>query len=272
MPRKSLPDAASGSSTPVKARKSIPGGDGAPASATKKTGGSGANDEATNGLVLAAETKAVLAQQTGALKSLAGGIDQYELPKTSVVKLAKSEIPDSVQLRKEVTSALVKASTVFISYLTAASHDLASSKGLKTISGQNVLDSIKDLDLGDEFRAQLKKELEAYRTVAKAKRAAAKKPKDPSTAAAAAASAGAGAGAGAAGQQPAPELEDDIDGDADISRFTAGADDEDDEEEEEEENEHEEQAEDAAADDNDDDDNDDEEEEEEEDDQLMDED
>lgn len=45
------------------------------------------------------------------------GIDQYELPKASISKLARSEIPESVQLRKDTLSALVKSSSVFVSYL-----------------------------------------------------------------------------------------------------------------------------------------------------------
>ena len=45
------------------------------------------------------------------------GLDQFELPKASIQKLAKSELPDSIQLRKDSLAALVKSSSVFVSYL-----------------------------------------------------------------------------------------------------------------------------------------------------------
>ncbi|PWN51148.1 histone-fold-containing protein [Violaceomyces palustris] len=98
------------------------------------------------------------------------GIDQFELPKASVAKIAKLEIPDNVQMRKEVISALVKSSTVFINYLASTSHDLAVGKGLKTITAANVLDSMRELDLPAEMRQELKVELEAFREIQKSRR------------------------------------------------------------------------------------------------------
>lgn len=53
------------------------------------------------------------------------GLDQFELPKASIAKLARSEvrdpaliqIPESMQLRKDTLTALVKSASVFVSYL-----------------------------------------------------------------------------------------------------------------------------------------------------------
>jgi len=63
------------------------------------------------------------ARQMTATNALGGtfglGLDQFELPKAPVIKLARGEVPDSVQLRKEFVTALVKSSSVFISYLGA---------------------------------------------------------------------------------------------------------------------------------------------------------
>lgn len=50
------------------------------------------------------------------------GIDQFELPKASIQKLARSELPDSVQLRKDSLAALVKSSSVFASYLSTSTY------------------------------------------------------------------------------------------------------------------------------------------------------
>jgi DNA polymerase epsilon subunit 3 len=45
------------------------------------------------------------------------GIDNYELPKTIVTKIAKSAIPENTKLQKETILSLMKGSTVFINYL-----------------------------------------------------------------------------------------------------------------------------------------------------------
>ncbi|WFD44606.1 DNA-directed DNA polymerase [Malassezia psittaci] len=101
------------------------------------------------------------------------GLDQFELPKASIQKLAKSELPDSIQLRKDSLAALVKSSSVFVSYLTAASHDVALARGNKTISAVHVLDAMRELDFPPEMRKELRVQLEAYRDLQK-KSAAAK--------------------------------------------------------------------------------------------------
>nr|XP_031858773.1 uncharacterized protein CI109_005869 [Kwoniella shandongensis]KAA5525845.1 hypothetical protein CI109_005869 [Kwoniella shandongensis] len=48
------------------------------------------------------------------------GIAEFELPKTNLTKLAKGSIPDNVKMQQDVVLALLRGSTVFISYLTAA--------------------------------------------------------------------------------------------------------------------------------------------------------
>lgn len=45
------------------------------------------------------------------------GIENFELPKSVVTKIAKSALPDNAKLQKETVLALVKGSTVFINYL-----------------------------------------------------------------------------------------------------------------------------------------------------------
>jgi DNA polymerase epsilon subunit 3 len=88
------------------------------------------------------------------------GIDQYELAKTQVTKVAKSAISDDhgVQLRKEVVLGLIKASTVFISYLSAAALEKTQEAGNKTISAQHVLAAFKEMDFPEQYYAQLKKD------------------------------------------------------------------------------------------------------------------
>ncbi|GAA5840648.1 hypothetical protein JCM5353_000260 [Sporobolomyces roseus] len=101
-----------------------------------------------------------------------GGIDQYELPKSVIARLAKSAVPPEVKLQKEVPLALVKGSTVFINYLAALSHDLAQEKNTKTIAANHVLEAVKQLgwEDGGELSKHLKKELKAFRKIAEAKK------------------------------------------------------------------------------------------------------
>lgn len=88
------------------------------------------------------------------------GIDQYELAKTQVTKVAKSAISDDhgVQLRKEVVLGLIKASTVFISYLSASALEKTQDAGNKTMSAQHVLAAFKEMDFPEQYYAQLKKD------------------------------------------------------------------------------------------------------------------
>lgn len=102
------------------------------------------------------------------------GIDQYELPKSVIARLAKGAVPAEVKLQKEVPLALVKSSTVFINYLAALSHDLATDKNTKTITALHVLEAVRQLgweDGGRGLEKELKRELKAFRKIAEAKKA-----------------------------------------------------------------------------------------------------
>ncbi|GAA5873865.1 hypothetical protein JCM8547_008624 [Rhodosporidiobolus lusitaniae] len=101
-----------------------------------------------------------------------GGIEAYELQKSVVARLCKTALPPDVKLQKEVPTALVKGSTVFISYLAALAHDTAQERNHKTINATHVLDSVKQLgwDDGDELHRVLKKELAAFRAANEARK------------------------------------------------------------------------------------------------------
>ncbi|KAL7336902.1 hypothetical protein BJY59DRAFT_539276 [Rhodotorula toruloides] len=101
-----------------------------------------------------------------------GGLEAFELQKSVVARLAKGALPADIKLQKEVPLALVKGSTVFINYLAALSHDVATERNNKTISAQHVLDAVKQLGWNDggELHKTLKKELAAFRAAADAKK------------------------------------------------------------------------------------------------------
>ncbi|KAF9530798.1 histone-fold-containing protein [Crepidotus variabilis] len=90
------------------------------------------------------------------------GIENYELPKSTVMKIAKTSIPDNVKLQKETVLSLVKGSTVFINYLAATAHDVAQSRQHKSISASDVLKALEIMQFGS-MTAKLQDELNIYR-------------------------------------------------------------------------------------------------------------
>ncbi|KIK99518.1 hypothetical protein PAXRUDRAFT_131929 [Paxillus rubicundulus Ve08.2h10] len=90
------------------------------------------------------------------------GIENFELPKSLVTKIAKSAIPENAKLQKETVLSLVKGSTVFINYLAATAHDVALSKQHKSISASDVLKALEMIEFGDLVDV-LQAELQIYR-------------------------------------------------------------------------------------------------------------
>ncbi|KAF5318292.1 hypothetical protein D9611_014347 [Ephemerocybe angulata] len=107
------------------------------------------------------------------------GIENYELPKSIVMKIAKSALPEEARLTKETVLSLVKGSTVFINYLAATAHDVALSKQHKSIAASDVLKALELVDFGD-LVDPLTEELKVYKDTAKS---STKKPRRDSTAA-----------------------------------------------------------------------------------------
>ncbi|THH06563.1 hypothetical protein EW145_g3999 [Phellinidium pouzarii] len=98
------------------------------------------------------------AQQDAASDS----IDNYELPKTLVTRIAKSAIPETSKLQKDTVTALMKGSTVFINYLAATAHDVSTSRQHKSVSAADVLKALELIQFGDMVDT-LQHELQIYR-------------------------------------------------------------------------------------------------------------
>ncbi|TFK68322.1 histone-fold-containing protein [Pluteus cervinus] len=94
------------------------------------------------------------------------GIDNFELPKALVTKIARSTIPDNAELQKDTVLSLVKGSTVFINYLAATAHDVAASKQHKSISASDMMKALEMMEFGDIVE-QIQAELLVYRELAK---------------------------------------------------------------------------------------------------------
>ncbi|KAJ7046526.1 histone-fold-containing protein [Mycena alexandri] len=94
------------------------------------------------------------------------GMENFELPKSLVTRIARSALPENVKLQKETVLSLIKGSTVFINYLGATAHDVALSKQHKSISASDVLKALEMIEFGD-LVDKLQAELLVYREQAK---------------------------------------------------------------------------------------------------------
>ncbi|KAJ7273459.1 histone-fold-containing protein [Mycena haematopus] len=94
------------------------------------------------------------------------GIENFELPKSLVTRIARSALPENVKMQKETVLSLIKGSTVFINYLAATAHDVALSKQHKSISASDVLKALEMIEFGD-LVDKLQAELLVYRELAK---------------------------------------------------------------------------------------------------------
>ncbi|KAH9895691.1 histone-fold-containing protein [Cubamyces lactineus] len=100
--------------------------------------------------------------------AVADGIENFELPRSVVMKLARaSQVPENTKFSKDVILAILKASTVFINYLAATAHEVASSKQHKSISATDVLKALELVEFGD-IAKNIQGELQVYRDLQKA--------------------------------------------------------------------------------------------------------
>ncbi|OXG11198.1 hypothetical protein C366_06237 [Cryptococcus neoformans Tu401-1] len=114
------------------------------------------------------------------MKANSVGMGEYELPKTTLTKLAKGSIPDNVKMQQDVVLALLRGSTLFISYLTAAAHDQAIARSGRTVTAADVIKAITEMDFGpaDALVPIMEQELAAFRNIQQRAKAA-KKPSGP---------------------------------------------------------------------------------------------
>ncbi|KAI8054407.1 histone-fold-containing protein, partial [Syncephalis plumigaleata] len=89
-------------------------------------------------------------------------IEDHDLPKAIMQRIIKSVLPEGAAVQRDAKTALSKACTVFINYLSATAHDAATDENRKIISANDVLAAMQTIELGDMV-PQLEAELEAYK-------------------------------------------------------------------------------------------------------------
>ncbi|KAL3480220.1 histone-fold-containing protein [Aspergillus californicus] len=102
------------------------------------------------------------------LKARAEGvsIEDYLLPRSQTVRLAKSVLPPNTSIQKDAVLAIQKAATVFVSYLSSQANEATLKR---TVSPADVLNAISELEF-EGFRPRLERELDLFQEMKAAKR------------------------------------------------------------------------------------------------------
>ncbi|KAJ1625751.1 histone-fold-containing protein [Pavlovales sp. CCMP2436] len=89
--------------------------------------------------------------------------DEIAFPASSVARIVKACIPDSMQLSKDARTAFGRAATIFALYVTSCANDLCRDGKRSTISATDVYKALDELEF-ESFTPQVKEFVEAFRT------------------------------------------------------------------------------------------------------------
>lgn len=90
---------------------------------------------------------------------MAEKLEDLNLPNAAILRLIKEALPEGVNVGKDARTALGKAASVFVLYLTAAATNISKKKNKKTLGGSDVLEALVSIEF-DNFVEPLKESLE----------------------------------------------------------------------------------------------------------------
>ncbi|XP_026764951.1 DNA polymerase epsilon subunit 3 [Galleria mellonella] len=108
---------------------------------------------------------------------MAEKLEDLNLPLTVVTRIVKEALPEGATISKEARTGLAKAASVFVLYVTSAATNIVKNKKRKALTGQDVLDAMKDIEF-DRFVEPLGEAFEQYKLVISARKSGAGKKKD----------------------------------------------------------------------------------------------
>ncbi|RAL63828.1 hypothetical protein DID88_003471 [Monilinia fructigena] len=88
-------------------------------------------------------------------------IEDLNLPRSIVTRLAKSVLPPNTQIQGNAMLAISKSATVFVNYLATHANENAQHRNVKTIAPQDVLKALDDLEFPN-FKPRLEAELAKF--------------------------------------------------------------------------------------------------------------
>ncbi|XP_011494509.1 PREDICTED: DNA polymerase epsilon subunit 3 [Ceratosolen solmsi marchali] len=107
---------------------------------------------------------------------MAEKLEDLNLPNAVVTRIVREALPDGVTVAKEARAAVAKAASIFILYLTSSANIIAKKSNRKTVSGQDVIQAMEDIEF-DQFIAPLQEALENFKKNQKEKKDASTKKK-----------------------------------------------------------------------------------------------
>ncbi|XP_064649849.1 DNA polymerase epsilon subunit 3-like [Lineus longissimus] len=109
--------------------------------------------------------------------------EDLNLPNAVIARIIKDALPDGVNIGKDARLAISKAASVFVLYATSCANNFAMKGKRKTISAQDVLLAMNDMEF-ERFVGPLKEALEAFKNEQKSKKQASEQKKKAKEAAA----------------------------------------------------------------------------------------
>jgi len=97
------------------------------------------------------------------------GVEDLNLPKSIVQRLAKGVLPPNTQIQKDALLAMSKSATVFVNYITSAAAEKALASGKKTVMPKDVFDAMKELEFAS-FLPRLEAEVTKFTSIQADKR------------------------------------------------------------------------------------------------------
>ncbi|KAK7862321.1 hypothetical protein R5R35_014681 [Gryllus longicercus] len=75
---------------------------------------------------------------------MARKVDEFNLPNTAITRIVKEVLPENVSIGKDAKTALAKAASVFIMYITSSSNATATKNNRKTINGHDIIEATSE--------------------------------------------------------------------------------------------------------------------------------
>ncbi|TVY20076.1 DNA polymerase epsilon subunit D [Lachnellula arida] len=96
-------------------------------------------------------------------------IEDLNLPKSIVTRLAKGVLPPNTQIQGNAMLAMTKSATVFVNYVASQGNEIAHKEGRKTLASRDIFSALRALELPD-WEDRLQAELDKYTEIQTDKR------------------------------------------------------------------------------------------------------
>lgn len=96
-------------------------------------------------------------------------IQDLNLPNAVVTRIIKDALPEGISIAKEARSAIGRAASIFVIYLTSQTAVHAKKQNHKSLSSDNVLDALEEIEF-ESFVEPLRKSIEDFRKMNKEKK------------------------------------------------------------------------------------------------------